>query len=109
MANGKGHLMEASSGRSRTRLLVIDFLATLFVTFCIGVVTALVLAACVMLMTGDAHGAADARPGPPPAPAPASTSDLMLAHYFAARYAGLIAVDRFYPGAAPAGAKGGGG
>jgi hypothetical protein len=33
----------------------------------------------------------------------------MLAHYFAARYAGLIAVDRFYPGAAPAGAKGGGG
>jgi hypothetical protein len=25
----------------------------------------------------------------------------MLAHYFAARYAGLIAVDRFYPGAAP--------
>jgi hypothetical protein len=98
--------MEASSGRSRTRLLVIDFLATLFVTFCIGVATALVLAACVMLMTGDAHGAADARPAPPPA----STSDLVLAHYFAARHAGLIAVDRFVPTAPKAaGAKGGGG
>ena len=87
--------MEASTGRPRTRLLVIDFLATLFVTFCIGVATALVLAACVMLMTGDAHGTADATPGPAPAPVPASTSDLVLAHYFAARHAGLIAVDRF--------------
>jgi hypothetical protein len=102
--------MEASSGRPRTRLLVIDFLATLFVTFCIGVATALVLAACVMLMTGDAHGAADARPGPQTAPAPASTSDLVLAHYFAARHAGLITVDRLYPAQpGPAGAKGGGG
>src|SRR5947209_20286817 len=55
-------LMEASSGRSRTRHLAVDFLATLFVTFCIGVVTALVLAACVMLMAGDAHGPADATP-----------------------------------------------
>lgn len=85
--------MEASTGRSRTRLLVIDFLATLFVTFCIGVATALVLAACVMLMTGDAHGTAEARPAP--TPPPASTSDLVLAHYFAAKYAGLVAVDRF--------------
>jgi hypothetical protein len=33
----------------------------------------------------------------------------MLAHYFAARYAGLIAVDRFYPTeAGPSGAQGGG-
>ena len=33
--------------------MVVDFLATLFVTFCIGVATALVLAACVMLMASE--------------------------------------------------------
>jgi Ca-activated chloride channel homolog len=49
--------MEASSGRSRVRPIVVDFLATLFSTFCIGVTTAVVLAACVMLMAGDARGA----------------------------------------------------
>jgi len=74
--------------------MVVDFLATLFITFCIGVATAVVLAACVMLMTSSAHGAADARPVPKTA-APASTADLVLAHYFAAKYAGLVAVDRF--------------
>lgn len=52
--------MEASSGRSRVRPIVIDFLGTLFVTFCIGVTTAVVLAACVVLMAGEAHGAAQA-------------------------------------------------
>ena len=88
--------------------MVVDFLATLFVTFCIGVATAVVLAACVMLMTGDAHGDAGARPVL--APAAASTSDLVLAHYFAARYAGLIAVDRFYPAEpGPAGTEASGG
>lgn len=49
--------MEASSGRSRVRPIVVDFLATLFVTFCIGVGTAVVLAACVVLMAGEARGA----------------------------------------------------
>jgi hypothetical protein len=39
------------------RPVVVDFLATLFVTFCIGVGTAVVLAACVVLMAGDARGA----------------------------------------------------
>jgi hypothetical protein len=73
--------------------MVVDFLATLFVTFCIGVATAIVLAACVMLMTGNAHGAASARPVPVNA-GQASTADLVLAHYFAAKYAGLVAVDR---------------
>ena len=84
--------MEATSGRTRTRPIVVDFLATLFVTFCIGITTALVLAACVMLMTGEAHGA-----GEPckPAPAQSATSELVLAHYLAAKYAGLVAVDRF--------------
>jgi Ca-activated chloride channel family protein len=39
------------------RPVVVDFLATLFVTFCIGVGTAVVLAACVVLMAGEARGA----------------------------------------------------
>jgi len=88
--------MEATSGRSRTRLIVVDFLATLFVTFCIGVATALVLAACVMLMTGEAHGAAPAKPREVVAAegAQATLSDLVLAHHFAAKYAGLVAVER---------------
>src|SRR5262249_19956035 len=82
--------MEAAGGRSRTRLIVVDFLATLFVTFCIGAATALVLGACVMLMSGDAHGASQPRPAAPPA----TTTDLVLAHYMAARHAGLALVDR---------------
>jgi len=93
----EGTRMEASAGRSRMRLLVVDFLATLFVTFCIGTATALVLGACVVLMAGDAHGATKAQPRAvaPADAAPATTADLVLAHYFAAKYAGLVAVDRF--------------
>jgi hypothetical protein len=75
--------------------MVIDFLSTLFVTFCIGVATALALAACVMLMAAEAHGAAPGKPHT--VQAGATTADLVLAHYFAARYAGLVAVDRIYP------------
>ena len=52
--------MEASSGRSRVRPIVVDFLGTLFVTFCIGVTTAVVLGACVVLMAGEARGVAPA-------------------------------------------------
>jgi hypothetical protein len=78
--------MEASTSRPRVRLIVVDFLATLFVTFCIGVATAVVLGACVMLMAGDAHGAEVQKPVP--------VTDLVLAHYVAAKYSGLIAVDR---------------
>ena len=77
--------------------MVVDFLATLFLTFCIGVATALLLAACVMLMASEAHGAAPVRPRPVQAAAPASTAELVLAHYFAARYARLVAVERSYP------------
>jgi Ca-activated chloride channel family protein len=40
------------------RPIVVDFLGTLFITFCIGVTTAVVLAACVVLMAGEARGAA---------------------------------------------------
>jgi hypothetical protein len=88
--------------------MVVDFLATLFVTFCIGVATAVVLAACVMLMTGNAHGAAEVKPAPGTAQAPASTADLVMAHYFAAKYAGLVVVDRLAvtdPGSAKLDAK----
>lgn len=90
--------MEVSSSRSRTRLMVIDFLATLFVTFCIGVGTALVLAACVVLMAGEARGAPPAGPSEtrPAQGAPATIAELVLAHYFAAKYAGLVAVERAY-------------
>src|SRR5258708_20309827 len=52
--------MEASSGRFRARPIVVDFLGTLFATFCIGVATALVLSACEMLMAGQAAPSAAA-------------------------------------------------
>jgi hypothetical protein len=84
--------MEAWSGRSRTRLIVVDFLATLFVTFCIGVGTAIALGACVVLMAGDAHGAAPAKA--PRSAAPASPGDLILAHDSATKYSGLVVVHR---------------
>lgn len=48
--------MEATSGRFRVRPIVVDFLGTLFITFCIGVTTAVVLGACVVLMAGEARG-----------------------------------------------------
>src|SRR5215831_148152 len=86
--------MEATR-KPGTRLVVVDFLATLFVTFCIGAATALVLGACVVLMAGDAHGA------PQPRPAPATTADLVLAHYMAARHAGLALAERTVPPGKP--------
>ena len=94
--------MEAARERPRVRLIVVDFLATLFFTFCIGVATALVLAACVMLMAGDAQGAAPAKPKPA---AQTSASDLILAHYLAAKYVGLVAVDRMTSTQPEAGSK----
>jgi hypothetical protein len=77
------------------RLIVVDFLATLFITFCIGVASALVLGACVMLMAGDAHGAPSAKPRAVQAESTRHRiAELLLAHYSAAKYAGLVAVDR---------------
>jgi len=83
--------MEASD--RKTRLAVVDFLGTLFVTFCIGVATAIVLAACVMLMAGDAHGAATEEAGP----LPPAAAELVRAHYLAARHFGLLAAERVVP------------
>jgi len=48
--------MEAVSGKPK-RPIVVDFLATLFLTFCIGVATSIVLGACVVLMASEARGA----------------------------------------------------
>ena len=94
--------MEASSSGSRVRPIVVDFLATLFSTFCIGVTTALVLAACVMLMAGDARGAE--RDGLAPMKAAdaarsaeetrAKVMELALTHHLVTKYAGLIAIER---------------
>jgi hypothetical protein len=97
--------MEASSSRSRVRPIVVDFLATLFSTFCIGVTTALILAACVMLMAGDARGAE--RDGLVPMKAAdaaretasaeetrAKLIELALTHHLVTKYASLIAIER---------------
>jgi hypothetical protein len=48
--------MDVSSDRRRVRPIVVDFLATLFYTFCIGVGTAVALGACVVLLAGPARG-----------------------------------------------------
>jgi len=82
--------MEAASGKSRVRLIVVDFFATLFITFSIGVATAIVLGACVVFMAGDARGAAEDG---------AAVTELALTHQLATKYTSLIAIDR-----APAGA-----
>ena len=78
--------------------MVVDFLATLFVTFCIGVGAALALGACVVLMAGEAHGAAPLRVVEKPAEGPTDgqtrAADLVLAHYFTTKYVGLVAIDR---------------
>ncbi|MGB5079916.1 MAG: VIT domain-containing protein, partial [Burkholderiales bacterium] len=52
----KENRMEASGDRSRVRPIVVDFLATLFYIFCIGVGTAVALGACVVLLAGEARG-----------------------------------------------------
>jgi MFS superfamily sulfate permease-like transporter len=93
--------MEASSGRFRVRPIVVDFLATLFVTLCIGVATAMVLAACVILMAGEARGAAR-EPAPVNAArekaraeeARAKAIELALTHQLVTKYTGLVAIDR---------------
>ena len=96
--------MEASSSRSGIRPIVVDFLATLFLTFCIGVAAAVVLGACAMLMAGEARGAEPGE-GPPmkmdavqeEAPAEetrAKAIELALTHQLVTKYASLIAIDR---------------
>ena len=96
--------MEASSSRSRVRPIVVDFLATLFLAFCIGVAAAVVLGVCVMLMAGEARGAdpgerppmkMDAvREGAGAGETRAKAIELALTHQLVTKYASLIAIDR---------------
>jgi len=96
--------MEASSSRPRIRPIVVDFLATLLVTFCIGVATALVLTACVMLMAGEARGAEAgerasaktdaAREAAPTEELRAKAIELALTHHLVTGHIGLITIER---------------
>ena len=96
--------MEASSGRSRVRPIVVDFLATLFATFCIGVAAAVILGACAMLMAGEARGSEPGERAPAKmdavrerAPAEETrerASQFALTHHLVTKYAGLIAIER---------------
>ena len=96
--------MEASSGRSRVRPIVVDFLATLFVTFCIGIAAAVVLGACAMLMASEARGTEPGERSPMKTDAVreearaeetrAKAIELALTHHLVTKYAGLIAIER---------------
>lgn len=91
--------MEASSSRSRVRPIVVDFLATLFTTFCIGVAAAVILGACAMLMAGEARGAEAGERAPAKMDAEregahAKAVELALTHHLVTKYAGLIAIER---------------
>ena len=96
--------MEASSSRSRIRPIVVDFLATLLITFCIGVATALVLTACVMLMAGEVRGAEAgerasatmdaAREAAAAEAMRAKAIELALTHHLVTRHIGLITIER---------------
>jgi len=104
--------MEASSSRSRVRPIVVDFLATLSLTFCIGVAAAVVLGACAMLMAGEARGAEPGERSPmkmdavreeaPAEEARAKLIELALTHHLVTKYASLIAIDRTPARAVPA-------
>ena len=84
--------------------MVVDFLGTLFATFCIGVATALVLGACVMLMAGEARGAAgeparaqSVREKERADAARARAIELAATHQLVTKYTGLVAIDRTPP------------
>jgi hypothetical protein len=92
--------MEAVSSKSR-RPIIVEFLATLFVTFCIGIATSIVLCACVILMAGEARGAefmslnaSVAACGIPEEEFHAKVDQLVTTHRLATRYAGALALDR---------------
>ncbi len=82
----------AGAGR---RPIVVDFLATLFVTFCIGVLASLALVGSVLLMAGAAHGeercAGTAEESAGRETLLADVDELALAHRLASRYASLAA------------------
>ncbi len=87
-----------TAGHNSKRPVVVDFLVTLFIIFCIGAVASLTLVGSVLLMAGDARGeerCADAtRAGAPEEEMLAKLSDLALAHHLATKYTNLVAVER---------------
>lgn len=87
-----------TAGRGNKRPIVVDFLVTLFITFCIGVVASLTLVGSVLLMAGDARGedrCADAtREAAPGEEMLARVTDLLLAHHLATKNTGLAAIGR---------------
>jgi hypothetical protein len=87
-----------TAGHRNKRPIVVDFLVTLFITFCIGVVASLTLVGSVLLMAGDARGeerCIDAtRGGAPEEEMLARVTDLLLTHHLATKYTGLVAIER---------------
>lgn len=81
------------------RPVVVDFLVTLFITFCIGVAASLALVGSVLLIAGDARGEERcvdaAREGAPGEELLARVSDLAMTHHLATKYTNLVAVERF--------------
>jgi hypothetical protein len=71
---------------------IVDLLSTLFVAFCIGVASAVVLGACVVLMAGEARGAV--REDASAEEMRAKAIELALTHQLVTKSAGLIAIDR---------------
>ncbi len=69
------------------RPVVVDFLVTLFITFCIGVAASLALVGSVLLIAGDVRGeercAGAAREGAPEGEMLARLSDLAITHHLA--------------------------
>ena len=91
------------------RPVVVDFLVTLFITFCIGVAASLALVGSVLLIAGDVRGeercAGAAREGAPEGEMLARLSDLAITHHLATKYANLVAVERFPARPVPAEGK----
>src|SRR5438046_3145850 len=99
----KGIEMEASSGSSRVRPMVVDFLATLFVTFCIGVVVVVIFGVCAMLMVGEVCGVELGErsfmkmdvvcEGVRVGDTCAKVNEFAFTHYFVIKYVGLIVIE----------------
>ncbi|HMH19241.1 MAG TPA: hypothetical protein VK572_13965 [Burkholderiales bacterium] len=82
--------METAS--TKPQLWIVDLLSTLFVAFCIGVGSAVVLGACVILMAGEARGALHEDASAEEMRA--KVIELALTHQLVTKSAGLIAIDR---------------
>ncbi len=88
-----------TAGHSNKRPIVVDFLVTLLITFCIGVVASLTLVGSVLLMAGDARGEERcADPTRDVAPEEeemlARVTDLLLTHHLATKDTGLATIGR---------------